>query len=222
MATHLRILTLNIGLSNSFAGLSTLLAANQADVILLQEFRGSKEQLYTVIGNLGFDCEINVETESSSVPGTAVAWKRSLPVEVVSSLVPCRLQVIRIASYVVLNVYATSGSNKKAERNIFFGQEVFKSLTLFSNSQYILAGDFNCVLSPFDIEKGFGFNQKFSVALKDIVNSFKLLDAFRVHNPRVEEYTFFRPGKSASRLDRSLLCVKVSKGPSYISSCLPF
>ena len=40
------------------------------------------------------------------------------------------------------------------------------------------------------------------MTLKDLVSSHNLLDAFRISSPRVEEFTFFRPGKAPSRLDR--------------------
>ena len=112
-------------------------------------------------------------------PGTAVAWRNSLPVDIVASLVPCRAQCVKFGSYVVINIYAPSGSDKRQERNAFFGQQIFEAFSLFPECHYFLAGDFNCVLSPIDIENQVGFNQKFCPALKDLVSSFHLLDAFR-------------------------------------------
>ena len=47
-----------------------------------------------------------------------------------------------------------------------------------------------------------GFNQKFCPALKDLVWTAGLCDVFRVCHPRLEEFTFFRAGSAASRLDR--------------------
>ena len=60
----------------------------------------------------------------------------------------------------LLNIYAPSGSDKKHERNIFFGQEVFTALGLDNNQTWIIWGDYNCVLKPLDIEGGVGFPQE--------------------------------------------------------------
>ena len=66
----------------------------------------------------------------------------------------------------------------------------------------MLGGDYNCVLTPQDVEGGVGFSQKFCPALKDLVWTAGLCDVFRVCHPRLEEFTFFRAGSAASRLDR--------------------
>ena len=102
----------------------------------------------------------------------------------------------------MLNVYAPSGSSRKQERNVFFSEDVFRAFSLFPQSFHVLCGDFNCVLAPIDIENGIGFNQKFCSSLKDLVFSFNLSDPFRAKFPQKEEYTFNRPGKAASRLDK--------------------
>ena len=81
-------------------------------------------------------------------------------------------------------------------------EDVFRAFSLFPQSFHILCGDFNCVLAPIDIENGIGFNQKFCASLKDLVFSFNLSDPFRTKFPQKEEYTFNRPGKAASRLDK--------------------
>ena len=67
---------------------------------------------------------------------------------------------------------------------------------------WILGGDFNSVLNAKDVEGGVSFNQKFCPSLKDLVQTFGLCDVFRFIHPRSDEYTFFRAGSSASRLDR--------------------
>ena len=191
MSRKLTILSLNVGLSHNLAGLSTLLSVNAADLILLQEIRISKEQLLASLGGSGFQALVNIDEDSPLSPGTAVVWKDSLPVEDVISLVLCRLQVVIIGDYLVLNVYAPSGSSKKQERNLFFSEDVFRAFSLFPNFFYILSGDFNCVLNPIDIENGIGFNHKFCASLKDLAFSYKLVDPFRAKFPRKKEFTFF-------------------------------
>ena len=107
-----------------------------------------------------------------------------------------------LKSCVVVNIYAPSGSDKRQERASFFREDVFQALHMFPESRLVLGGDFNCILSPLDVENRFGYNQKMCMTLKDLVSSHNLLDAFRISSPRVEEFTFFRPGKAPSRLDR--------------------
>ena len=86
MDRYIQILTLNVGLSNNLAGLSTILAVNSVDLILLQEFRSSKEHLNSILGG-AYSSEINTDAEHTCSPGTAVAWRNSLPVDIVASLV---------------------------------------------------------------------------------------------------------------------------------------
>ena len=125
-----------------------------------------------------------------------------MPVVDVCNLVSCRAQVARLGNYMLLNLYAPSGTERKYERNRFFGQDIFQSLQLGNKDRWVLGGDFNSVLSSKDVEGGVGFNQKLCPTLKDLVRTFDLCDVFRFKHPRSDEYTFFRAGSAASRLDR--------------------
>ena len=72
-----------------------------------------------------------------------------------------------------------------------------------------------------DIEGGVGFGQKVSPALKDLVKSYDLCDAFRQKFPRTEEFTFFRVGKAPSRLDRFYISRSLVMGlsePQHVAS----
>ena len=60
----------------------------------------------------------------------------------------------------------------------------------------------NCLLKEIDVEGGKGFLSKRCDELADIVASFHLVDAFRVLYPDKQDFTFYRPGCSPSRLDR--------------------
>ena len=77
----------------------------------------------------------------------------------VFTIVKCRCQSIRLGHYELFNIYAPSGSAKRHERNLFFGQDIFDALSQ-AHSSVILSGDFNLVLSPLDLENGTGYNQK--------------------------------------------------------------
>ena len=53
-----------------------------------------------------------------------------MPVRDVFTLVLCRAQLAVLGPYMLLNVYAPSGSDKKHERTGFFGQDIFRALIL--------------------------------------------------------------------------------------------
>ena len=74
-----------------------------------------------------------------------------------------------LGPYMLLNIYATSGSDKKFERAKFIGQDIFKALNLHSGALWVVGGDWNCVLKAIDIEVGVGFSQKVFPSLKDLV-----------------------------------------------------
>ena len=202
MARLTNILSLNVGMSSNLAGLTTLLSVNPVDLILLQEIRISDEQINATLGRLGYTAVVNIDMDSPTSPGTAVAWKNIFSEVEVFTLIKCRCQMIKLGVISFINIYAPSGSSKRHERNVFFGEDIFRALSLVPKGSFFLSGDFNCVLCPRDIENVAGFNQKQCNALKDLIFSFDLIDAFRTKWPNKEEFTFFRQGKAASRLDR--------------------
>ena len=205
MASSINFLSLNIGMSSSLAGLTSLIPAYNLDIIFLQEVRLSREQMNHFLDGLGFQAEVNIDPDHPSTPGTAIAWKKTLPVTDVNPLVLCRVQVATLGPCMLLNIYAPSGSDKKHERNLLFGEDIFGALTLNHEAAWVVGGDFNCVLKSNDIEGGVGFNQKFCPSLKDLVNTASLTDVFRQKYPRSSEFTFFRAGRAPSRLDRFYL-----------------
>ena len=202
MEHSLSILSLNIGLSSTLAGLSSIASVNKVDLILLQEVRICKDQLNGMLGGFGYQAEVNLDTEAPFKPGTAIVWRKSLPVQQVVTLVSCRCQVAVLTNIVIVNIYAPSGSNKRQERFTFFSHDVFNALSLFPRHSHVLGGDFNAILSPLDVEDGKGFNHKFCKALKDLTVGCQLIDVFRLKCPKKREYTFFRPGTAPSRLDK--------------------
>ena len=59
MESFVNIITLNVGMSSSLAGLINLITINDVDIVLLQEVRSSKEHLDNLLGGLGFYTDIN-------------------------------------------------------------------------------------------------------------------------------------------------------------------
>ena len=202
MESFVNILSLNVGLSSTLAGLSSITSVNNVDIVLLQEIRVSNEQLNRMLEGLGFQAVVNIDLTSPTKPGTAIAWKKSLPIQEVFTISVCRCQVALLGNIAIVNIYAPSGSDRRQERFAFFSQDIFNAMTLFPGHSCVLSGDFNAILSPLDVEEGKGFSQKYCQALKDLVVGYQLVDAFRFKYPKCREYTFFRPGKSASRLDK--------------------
>ena len=117
-----------------------------------------------------------------------------------------------LGPYMIINIYAPSGSEKKYERAEFFGQDVFRALRLNPDSLWVIGGDFNCVLKSIDIEGGVGFSQKICHQLKNLVKSFDLHDVYRYKFAKKEEFTFFRSGKAPSRLDRFYVSARLLSG----------
>ena len=192
MISRIRILSLNIGLKSDLAGLLTLISVHKLDIVMLQEIRITNEQMNQQLSYLGFTGRVNIDEEDLLKPGTAIAWRSTLPIRQVSTVVPCRAQYALLGSYSIFNIYAPSGSDRRVERNNFFAREIFQAFSLGS-SPWILGGDFNCVLRPIDIENGTGFNQKKSTQLSDLMATKNLQDVFRYFRPMAKEHTFLEP-----------------------------
>ena len=189
MNSKIRILSLNIGMKSDLAALLTLISVHRLDLVMLQEVRITEEQINQQLANHGFTGMVNIDAEDPLKPGTALAWRSTLPIRQVSSVVPCRVQHAILGSYSILNIYAPSGSSKKVERGFFFARDLFQVFSVGS-SPWILGGDFNCVLDQMDIENGTGFNQKKCPQLSDLVATKNLQDVFRHIYPRTKEFTF--------------------------------
>ena len=200
MVSPITIFSLNIGLNNSLAGLSSILQCEQIDVIFLQEVRLPGPRIEFLLP--GYSAVSNIDIENPDRPGTAIAWHHTIPLQDVLSLKLCRIQMASLGPYRLVNIYGPSGSDKKQERSLFYGRDLFNVIQLVPNNPVICGGDFNCLLQSIDVEGGFGFNQKYCESLKTLVRVSKFTDVFRVMHATKEEFTFFRPGCSASRLDR--------------------
>ena len=90
-------------------------------------------------------------------PGIAIAWHHTIPIKDVHSLKLCRIQMASLGPYRLVNIYGPSGSDKKQERSLFYGEDLFNVMQLVSKNPVICGGDYNCLLKPIDVEGGFGF-----------------------------------------------------------------
>ena len=195
----LKLMSLNTGNTLSLGGLLSIIKLENPDIIFLQEITVTSGQLKLYVVKFGYSAEANTELLDITSLGTGMIWKSHLPVTEVTSVVHCRVQMARLGSYNLLNIYAPSGSNNKQSRRDFFGQDIFRLVASSSNIP-IIGGDFNCILSAQDTERN--FNDKKCPALSDLVTGFNYSDAFRLVKPNCQEFTFHRPNCAASRLDR--------------------
>ena len=178
MRAKIKILSLNVGMKSDLAGLITLIQVHKLDIILLQEVRISDDQLNQQIRNHGFTGNVSFDSEDPMKPGVAMVWRSVLPVREIVTIVPCRAQLAYLGSIAVVNIYAPSGSDRKFERGSFFARDIFRAFSMNSTtSNWIVGGDFNCVLKPIDVENG----RKRSLAKKDPLSNFlsEPLDAYK-------------------------------------------
>ena len=201
MGDQIRFLSLNTGMRSDLAGLTSLISDYKLDLIFLQEIKLTQEELDAKIKKLNFQCSVN-NAEDSSKPGTAVLWRSSIQLKEVLTIVVGRAQLVFLGGTALLNIYAPSGSGAKHDRNRFFACDIFRAVNLYPFSSWLVSGDFNAILSPLDVENGFGFGQKNCPMLADLIKLKNLTDVFRHVNPGKAEFTFFRPNVSPSRLDR--------------------
>ena len=153
MTSSIKIFSLNIGMNNSLAGLSSLIQSEKLDLILLQEVRMSSSQIESILP--GFFASCNLDPDNPDRPGTAIVWHHTIPLQDVLSFSLCRLQLASLGPYRVINVYGPSGSNKQNERSYFYGYELFNMLQIFPQFPIICGGDYNCILEPIDVDSGF-------------------------------------------------------------------
>ena len=67
---NLNFFSLNVGMSNSLAGLVALVSSEQLDVVFLQEVRMSNLQIEALLP--GFKAAVNIDHENPASPGTAI------------------------------------------------------------------------------------------------------------------------------------------------------
>ena len=91
-----------------------------------------------MLEGMGFMAEVNIDENSPTSPGTAIAWRKSFAHVEVFTVVKCRCQIIQVGPISVVNVYAPSGSSKRRERNSFFCKDVFRALSIIPKSSFIL------------------------------------------------------------------------------------
>jgi len=104
----------------------------------------------------------------------------------------------------IINIYAPPGSEKKREIEEFYNGNVAR-LLMHSSDNMVLAGDFNCVLTPSDCTSSLNISR----ALTRLVTGLDLVDVWDVNKGRMI-YTHFT-AQGASRIDRIYLSRQLLK-----------
>ena len=116
MVVHL---SYNVASRNDLAGLGQLMVTYKPDFVFLQEVTRSKEQLEAILGR-SYDCQVNLNPDDENQPGTAVAWRNTLDVEVIP-VITGRIQLVKSEVSSFINIYANSGTKGEAARRVLFG-----------------------------------------------------------------------------------------------------
>ena len=173
LGSSYNLATININaISNAtkLEALKTFIRTMDLDIIFLQEVCISDLSLpgYNVI------CNVDVTGR-----GTAIALRQHLKFSHVERSLDSRLICVRLENNATLcNVYAPSGSQRRAEREDFFGRTLPFYLRNACN-HVILAGDFNCVLQPKDVTGA----RNFSLSLQNAVSNMGMCDSWEPFAP---------------------------------------
>ena len=204
-----KLVSRNIASSKRLERIIDIVKSEKPDLLLLQEVTLTTAQLQAAVLPLQFNCESNIDQDNPSAPGTAVIWKKNLPVNQVTCLVTCQLQVIGIGQQTFYNVYAPSGSENRRDRALLFSHNMFPHLLQHQGGLLpIMAGDWNCLTAIQDTTRN--FKEKYCKELDSLVKSLKYSDAFRILHPNQVEFTFHRASCAPSRLDRVYLPPQVA------------
>ena len=197
---NIKIVSFNTGGSLNLGGLLSILSDHKPDICLLQEISVNNETMNNLVQNYNYSASVNNDQSVEKTLGTAILWKNYLENVKVNTIELCRLQSVEICGNVFLNVYGPSGNDRKLERNLFYGTDLYYAVRTFSQNLPFIIGDYNCILEDSDTLAN--PSNKKCAALLDLVSTFEYTDSFKHLHPDKIEFTWHRPHCSPSRLDR--------------------
>jgi len=169
--------------------LEEFIQRHDIDIALLQEVT-EEEKLRC----RGYQLTANVGTTGRS---TAILHKLNIQFQRIERIPSWRGIAAYLDDICIINIYAPSGTAKRAEREEFFNTDITGLLTL-SPVKLVIAGDFNCVLN-----NDCTVQRTCSQALQILINGLKLKDAWDT-NITPHGYTHYTV-TDASRIDRRYL-----------------
>ena len=193
-------MSLNIGGNCTvFGGLFDALKVYKPHLVFLQELILSQETFSPLVARFGFDVAVSKEQDVKN--GIAILWRRELPVGPVCNIELGRIQTIQVMGQTFVNIYGPSGNIVGFARRKLFGETLVGCLSPLVN--YILLGDFNCIVARQDTEGH--YDNKKCKTLEDLIQAQDWVDGFRAKHPDTVAYTWYCPHLFAARLDRVYL-----------------
>jgi exonuclease III len=163
---------------------------HDVDILLLQEV--TYEDLNQIAHHNKY---FNVGTDHR---GTAIFTKKNIQLDDLRYLPSGRGIAGKHHNLYIINLYAPSGTGRKKKREDFFTTEV-PYLLQQVGSDYIIGGDYNCVLSDADCTG----NPTKSTALEQMLRGCHLVDAWNSVTNSVEPFTRNSRHSSKSYLSKT-------------------
>jgi exodeoxyribonuclease III len=206
----MKVITANVNGVRSAAqkGFFEWLLTQHADVVCLQETKAQEDQLHADVHYpKGYHCYY-VDAQKKGYSGVAI-YTRAKPDKVIRGLgagfedmdAEGRYVQVDLGCISVASLYLPSGSSGDERQAVKFDfmarfAERLKAMRR-QHREFILCGDFNIVHKEIDIKNWKG-NQKNSGCLPeerawldDVFGPLGFVDAFRVVDPRAEQYTWW-------------------------------
>jgi exonuclease III len=199
MTCIIKLLTLNVdGLHSGIKVnmLERLLCQQEIDIALLQEVTSNNIQRLR-----GYTTHVDEGTEKR---GTAIAVREGLSNTDIKRLPTGRGLAANYDGLWILNFYAPSGTDKKAEREKLFNSGL-NYLIPTTQTEMVVAGDFKCIVNATESTG----HTNYSRTLQTMIKGLALNDAWDTTR-LVKGYTHFT-AHSASRLDRIYMTTNAQK-----------
>ena len=204
----MRVLSLNVNGIRAAArkGFFDWLAGHGADVVCLQEVRAHQEIVAAPeFRPPGYSCHFHA-AERKGYSGVAL-YSRRCPEEVISGLgwrewdAEGRYLEARFPGLAVVSLYLPSGTSspERQSRKYAFMERFMGHLQSLRDSgrEYIVCGDWNIAHRPIDLknwksnQKNSGFLPEERAWMDHLFGEAGFVDAFRVVEPRPEQYTWW-------------------------------
>jgi exonuclease III len=168
-----KIMTLNINGVAAKERLDMLegLLVNEVDVAMLQEVVSTQLQCVR-----NYECHLNIGTE---MRGTVLLVREGLTISDLKRIPPGRGIAPKFGNTWLVNIHAPSGAERREERERLFTTDI--QVLPPVGEEFVLGGDFNCVLDPGDATG----RPNISRALGILVKGLCLKDAWSQRNGRV-------------------------------------
>jgi len=160
---------------------------SDTDIMFLQEVTSAE-----ILQIPGYVAHCNIGTE---MRGTAMLVRENITLDNIVRAPSGRAMAAVFLGILLLNVYAPSGTSRKAEREEFYNLDL-PPLLRSDVPHLMCGGDFNCVLQPCDVTCQFNRCK----ALGEFVTGYSLIDTW-TQNALHPTFTFYH-ANGASRIDR--------------------